>query len=146
VANRVEALANMNHSLSDLFVFLNKALQLAEQLAIWHEKKGVHGALRPEYINITDSGLSLCPAHPDELALSLLCLRYTSPEQAGRLAQFDKRSDLYSLGIIFYEWIVGQLPFVADDLLDLAHQQMSSLPVSPATLDRLRRDMQVLGA
>ncbi|STQ89375.1 response regulator [Iodobacter fluviatilis] len=125
----------MNHSLSDLLIVLNKALQLAEQLAVWHEKKGVHGALRPEYISFTDSGASISPAHQEELALSLLCLRYASPEQAGRLAQFDKRSDLYSLGVILYEWITGRLPFSADDLLDLAHQQMSSLPVAPASLE-----------
>ncbi|AZN35189.1 response regulator [Iodobacter ciconiae] len=124
----------MNHSLSDLLIFLNKALQLAGQLIAWHEKKGVHGALRPEYISFTDLGACIRAAHPDELVLSLLCLRYASPEQAGRLAQFDKRSDLYSLGIILYEWLTGRLPFSADDLLDLAHQQMSSLPVAPVLL------------
>jgi PAS domain S-box-containing protein len=129
------ALAKMNHSLIDVLAFLNKALQLADELAIWHEKKGVHGALRPEYLNFTDDGVSISQARHDEVVLSLLCLRYTSPEQAGRLAQFDKRSDLYSLGVILYEWLVGQLPFFADDLLDLAHQQMSSLPPSPISLD-----------
>ncbi|WP_197432996.1 response regulator [Janthinobacterium sp. B9-8] len=125
----------MNHSRSDLLAFLNKVLQIADQLAIWHEKKGVHGALRPEYLSFVDDDVRISPAHPDEAALSLLCLRYTSPEQAGRLALVDKRSDLYSLGIILYEWLVGQLPFTADDLLDLAHQQMSSLPPSPISLE-----------
>lgn len=81
---------------------------------------------------MTAAGLVINPPQPDDLSLSLLCLRYTSPEQAGRLALLDQRSDLYSLGIIFYEWLVGDVPFTTDDLLDLAHQQMSLSPVAPA--------------
>jgi PAS domain S-box-containing protein len=133
----VEELVKINDSSLDLLACLNKALQLAEQLALWHDKKGVHGTLRPEFLNFTDLGLIIKPPHADETALSLHCLRYTSPEQAGRLAQLDKRSDLYSLGIIFYEWLLGEVPFFADDLLDLAHQQMSSLPQAPILLNPL---------
>jgi histidine kinase len=60
-------------------------------------------------------------------------LQYMSPEQTGRLHQFtDVRSDLYSLGIIFYELLSGMLPFQSQDTLELIHAHLA-LPVLPLT-------------
>lgn len=58
---------------------------------------------------------------------------YMSPEQSGILLKpVDGRSDLYSLGILFYELITGTLPFKGDDAESVAHQQIALNPVAPS--------------
>ncbi|XYI04282.1 hypothetical protein ACMHYB_37580 [Sorangium sp. So ce1128] len=54
-------------------------------------------------------------------------LPYLSPEQTGRMNRsVDHRSDLYSLGVLFYRMLTGGLPFEASDPLELIH---APLPV-----------------
>lgn len=49
-------------------------------------------------------------------------LSYIAPEQTGRVnRKVDARSDLYSLGITFFELFTGKLPYVSDDPLELIH-------------------------
>ncbi len=60
-------------------------------------------------------------------------LSYMSPEQTGRMNRaVDYRTDLYSLGVTFYELLTGQLPFSVKDSIELvyAHFAMSPEPVS----------------
>ncbi len=54
---------------------------------------------------------------------------YMSPEQTGIVRKpVDERSDLYSLGIIFYQLITGQLPFKGKDVGTILHQQVAKMP------------------
>ncbi|MFY0533156.1 ATP-binding protein [Nannocystis pusilla] len=63
-------------------------------------------------------------------------LPYTSPEQTGRMNRsVDYRTDLYSLGIVFYEMLAGRRPFEATDPLELMHAHMAVRPVPPAEID-----------
>ena len=56
-------------------------------------------------------------------------LAYSSPEQTGRINRtLDYRSDLYSLGIVFYQILSGQLPFLATDPLELVHAHIAQIP------------------
>ncbi|MFH1767989.1 MAG: AAA family ATPase, partial [Candidatus Omnitrophota bacterium] len=60
---------------------------------------------------------------------------YMSPEQTGILKrQIDERSDLYSLGVVFYQLITDSLPFKADDIGSLVHQQVAKIPAAPAKI------------
>ena len=56
---------------------------------------------------------------------------YMAPEQTGRLHQMiDGRTDLYSLGIVFYEILAGRLPFSHPDNANLVHMHLVQMPTS----------------
>ena len=61
---------------------------------------------------------------------------YMSPEQTGRMARTtDYRTDLYSLGIVFYEMLTGRVPFESDDPLGVIYSHIARKAVPPAELD-----------
>jgi PAS domain S-box-containing protein len=63
-------------------------------------------------------------------------LAYISPEQTGRMNRLvDYRTDLYSLGITFYEMLTGTLPFKAADALEWVHCHIARVPLPPAELN-----------
>lgn len=66
-------------------------------------------------------------------ALHNRTLAYISPEQTGRMNRVvDYRTDLYVLGLLFYEWLTGRPPFQSEDTLELMHWHMARTPVAPA--------------
>ena len=72
-------------------------------------------------------------------------LIYISPEQTGRMNRtIDYRTDLYSLGITFYEMLTGDVPFRSKDPMELIHAhiarkpaplQNSAFPIPPVITD-----------
>ncbi len=56
---------------------------------------------------------------------------YISPEQAISSAQVVPQSDLYAVGVILYEMLTGELPFIASDPLDVAMMHLSEPPRLP---------------
>ncbi|AKU95166.1 Serine/threonine protein kinase [Labilithrix luteola] len=137
--------------------FLTLALAITKAIADVHGQNLVHRNLMPENIlvnpenlEITIEGLSPTsrllreaqearPAHLIEGSLPHL-----SPEQTGRMnCAVDSRSDLYSLGVIFYEMLTGHLPFEANDPLEWVHLHLARVPVSPSAV--VRRVPEVLG-
>src|SRR5260370_33018913 len=71
------------------------------------------------------------PEPPETIAGTLA---YMAPEQTGRMNRsVDSRSDLYALGVTFYQMLTGCLPFTASDPMEWVHCHVARRPVPPAS-------------
>lgn len=135
----------MQDRLLNLPVFLGMAAQLAEVLGQIHQKGIIHRDLKPENIlihpntgrgYIIDFSSAVLFSQGSNNALHSNnpagTLEYMSPEQTGRLnTGIDQRSDLYSLGVVFYEIMTGQLPIQAENPAEWIHAQITRKPQPP---------------
>ncbi|MBU2514714.1 protein kinase [bacterium] len=116
---------------------------LTEALIFIHDKKLVHLDLKPSniliqsgdskemQIKILDFGFSQIIGMSDSRTGGTLS--YMAPEQTGILHKtIDHRADLYALGIILYEVLVGQVPFRSDDPAMLVYQHIAQMPDPPS--------------
>src|SRR5206468_7918684 len=70
---------------------------------------------------------------PDPPEVIAGTLAYMAPEQTGRMNRsIDSRSDLYALGVTFYELLTGALPFMAADPLEWIHCHIARQPLAPS--------------
>ncbi len=124
---------------------LEIAIALTRILGKIHQQDIIHLDLNSKNVLINDKGPTLHiidlgsaaritgsvhqRVRPDQM---LGTLPYISPEQTGRINRaVDERSDLYSLGVVFYELMTGQLPFDSKNALELIHHHIARVPVSP---------------
>jgi PAS domain S-box-containing protein len=125
--------------------FLRIAISLAGALRQVHERGLIHKDIKPANILVdaasgrvwlTGFGIALrqlrerqAPAAPEVIAGTLA---YMAPEQTGRMNRsVDSRSDLYALGITFYEMLTGKLPFTAADPMEWVHCHIARRPMPP---------------
>jgi hypothetical protein len=126
--------------------FLRLAVCIATALGRLHQHGFVHKDLKPAHIQVNCAdgeakltGFGIATRLPRERqALKppetiAGTLAYMAPEQTGRMNRsVDSRSDLYALGVTFYQMLVGALPFTASDPLEWVHCHIARQPVPPA--------------
>jgi predicted ATPase/GAF domain-containing protein/tRNA A-37 threonylcarbamoyl transferase component Bud32 len=115
--------------------FLTLAIQIVEHLGKIHAASIIHKDINPaniivntatKQLKIIDFGIATIfkRENPSLKNPNLLegTLAYISPEQTGRMNRsLDYRTDFYSLGVTFYELLMGKLPFESTDALELIH-------------------------
>ena len=123
--------------------FLSLAIQIADTLGQIHAANVIHKDINSANIiwnkntnqlKIIDFGIaSRLPRenptlkNPEQLEGTLA---YISPEQTGRMNRsLDYRTDLYSLGVTFYELLTGKVPFESNDALELVHCHIAKMPM-----------------
>jgi len=125
--------------------FLRIAISLAEGVRQVHARGLIHKDIKPANILVdsttggawlTGFGIaSRVPReHQDPEAPEVIAgtLAYMAPEQTGRMNRsVDSRSDLYSLGVTFYEMLTGTLPFAASDPMEWVHCHIARQPPAP---------------
>ena len=120
------------------------AKQVCEGLAEAHRVGVVHRDLKPGNIMIDKEGNAKIMDFGIARSISVKGItgagvmigtpEYMSPEQVeGK--EVDKRSDIYSLGIILYEMLTGQVPFEGDTPFTIGVKQKSEIPKDPKELN-----------
>ncbi|MDP8911711.1 MAG: Stk1 family PASTA domain-containing Ser/Thr kinase [Actinomycetota bacterium] len=121
---------------------IDYARQILSALAFAHRHGIVHRDIKPHNVlvgddgrvKVTDFGIARAgTSQMTEVGSIIGTAQYLSPEQA-RGAPVDHRSDLYSVGIVLYELLTGQTPFVGDTPLDVAMKHISNAPVPASSL------------
>jgi len=118
------------------------AAQVASALGYAHRQGVVHRDVKPgnilitpeALVKVTDFGIAQAVASEDHLAEAgsvMGTATYFSPEQAEGAA-VDGRSDIYSLGVVMYEMLVGRPPFIGDTPLAVSSQHVHGV-VTPLT-------------
>src|ERR1700682_5083374 len=129
----------------DVAQFLRIAVPLAAALRKVHERGLIHKDVKPAnvLVDLARGGVWLTgfgiasrlprehrvPEPPEVIAGTLA---YMAPEQTGRMNRsVDSRSDLYALGVTFYEMLTGTLPFTAADPMEWVHCHIARQAVPP---------------
>ncbi len=126
--------------------FLDLAARIASAVAEIHRQGVVHKDLKPQNIlvnratgevRLADFGLASRLPREQETAKPAQMIEgslpYMSPEQTGRMNRaVDSRTDLYSLGVVFYQMLTGRLPFEAHDPPEWVHCHVARTPTPPS--------------
>ncbi len=111
-----------------------------------HQQGILHRDIKPSNILIgadgtpylTDFGLARIAQSGESTMSADVMLgtpHYISPEQAKGEKTLDARTDLYSLGVILYELVVGRVPFTADTPYAIVHAHIYSAPAHPCDIN-----------
>src|SRR5206468_4431059 len=121
---------------------------IASALGFAHRHGVIHRDVKPGnvliaplgHVKVTDFGIARAVTTQENLTQTGTVMgtaTYFSPEQA-RGEPVDPRSDVYSLGVVLYELLVGQPPFTGDNPVSVAYKHVQEAPEPPS-----RRNPQI---
>ncbi len=127
---------------------IGKAVSIAKQtcegLIEAHRFGVIHRDLKPQNIMVDEEGnarimdfgiaRSLSGKGITAAGMMIGTPEYMSPEQA-EAKEIDRRSDIYSFGVILYEMVTGRVPFEGETPLAIAMKHKGEVPKSPKTLN-----------
>jgi serine/threonine protein kinase len=116
---------------------------IADGLKYAHEQGFIHRDIKPHNIlldkdfvpKITDWGMS--KVLTNELKNSSIAgfsLSYAAPEQVSpsEFGRTDERTDIYQLGVVFYELVTGSVPFGGESIVEVGNAIMRVQPIPPS--------------
>src|SRR5919205_139947 len=110
------------------------AVKFAHRHGIVHRDIKPHNVLvdTEGRLKVTDFGIARAGASQMTEAGSIVgTAQYLSPEQAKGTA-VDQRSDIYSVGVVLYELLTGNVPFTGDAPVKIAMKHLSTIPEPPS--------------
>jgi serine/threonine protein kinase len=136
---------------------LEIAAELGDALAYAHERGVIHRDIKPSNIivdsagrpQITDFGLAKQVDTDTKFTRTGTTIgtpSYMSPEQArGENERVDHRSDVYSLGAVLHEMLIGQPPFTGETMMNIVMKVIHDEPVPLRKINpKLHRDIETI--
>ena len=105
-----------------------------------HENGILHRDIKPANMVITQEGIvkimdfgiaKMSSTASHDTAASMLSVHYVPPERFDKSREIDVRSDIYSLGLVFYEIFAGRRPFTATETSQIIFSHMNQIPDPP---------------
>ena len=119
-------------------------IQVLRALQHAHDKGIVHRDIKPQNIMLFTDGtikvmdFGIAKSAKEQAYASteqaIGTVYYISPEQA-RGDEVDEKSDIYSVGVMFYEMLTGRKPFDAERLADIINMHMNTIPTRPRAIN-----------